>query len=304
MSLALPSGWTTFGPLTSIFTPPPDCNTFTISYTTPVPVTTTGTETFTWPTPVTEPRLIWYDPVTAPSCFPTNYQTAKFNPPTITTAITMATITSGSTIYPLTTDGIFFPGRCPEGWATRLLEYAFIPANHTMAECCPVLPTETPSSNNPRNLLLEKDLEKRRGTKPNNKPNHLIGCSFALPSVTFTSSPTMTSVRRPAIASITAVANGTLTTMSPQAWSSIGDIGKRVEGTAVIVMWKIGDFPDIDKAAAAASASVSAANAGGQYAPGLTSGTKGAIAGGVIMAVLFGVLFFFVSKRQCMHRRG
>ncbi|KAH7354827.1 hypothetical protein BKA65DRAFT_475304 [Rhexocercosporidium sp. MPI-PUGE-AT-0058] len=256
----LPSStWSNVGPLTSIFTPPASCNYLTISTEAPLATATVSASRL--------PHLVFYDPTLAPACFP-----SLFPKPTTTILNSIQTITYGPTATPYSSttmtftswlpqiSAYFYPARCPDGWDVRLMStVSSIPANHTMAYCCPTLPASP-------------NLHKRGGGGGGrgHKARPTSDCGFEIPTKTKTTTAVQTSYGEYDVATIyepvTAMASGSLTTLPVKDWfASAGgsSTGRIVRATGIVVMWETGYFPDLDEtmaaSAAAASASASAA---------------------------------------------
>jgi hypothetical protein len=191
-----------------------------------------------------------FDPSVAPTCFPSQYPTTKG--PLVTKTITTFDVSITSVSHQ-PTRGYFSPGHCPEGWDVQTLDYSFFPTGNTLALCCPTsfiaMPLPTTASSTSTNTL-----EKRRGTRP--QKFLATTCEFKFPPL---------AVVRTAVdkyPSVTAVANGSLATIAPQDWFGtnpiVDDAAKNIVATGIVVMWKKGDFADIDAVVASASASAAA----------------------------------------------
>lgn len=270
-------GWANYGPLTSAFIQPTDCTSLTlVSYTVERSYTEVqGSETRILPSPTASPQLHGLGPGSRPSCYPTQYQKST---PQITPApkdLPSGSVASDSGTYYNT---FFSPARCPEAWNTKKLNHDYTPQNDTLAVCCP------PGYNVPN---------RGRG-KGSNPLSDYTYCHSYLPTLSASdySNP------------ITALSNGSLTTIGLKDWSTIGGTGtgQTVTATGINVMWRLGDFPDIDAAESSASASASAA-AG--YSPpregGLSTGTKIGLGAGIPMGVIFvAVIAFVIWHRKKM----
>lgn len=250
------AGWKNYGPLTTAFVPPADCTVLTVSYPSFSPTSSLNL------TSIQTPRLLIFNPIIAPSCFPTQYPTQS--PPRITAAPT--TLSSGlgpSSPAPTPTTGYFSPGRCPSGWETRTLNYSNVPPDNTLALCCPT----------------GYNFQSGGGL------SH-TWCTSHLPKLySATTSPPKTIIQ-----------DGTLTTMSPEQRYAIGSrkSARKVTATGIIVMWRKGDFPDMD-----ALISTPSSNPYLTRPAGLQLGTK--IAVGVIIpmvAILLGFFIFLICRRR------
>jgi len=164
---------------------------------------------------------------------------------------------------PTPTTGYFSPGRCPSGWETRTLNYSDVPPNNMLALCCPTGYNFQSGGGLPHTW-----------------------CTSHLPKLySATTSPP-----------ITIIQDGTLTTMSPEQRYAVGSRKsvRKVTATGINVMWRKGDFPDID-----ALPPTPSSNPYSTKPAEIQLGTKIAI-GGIIptMAILLGIFLFLIWRRR------